>query len=99
MNIVETLQRYKEVATFLSDDANGAVLDHLIACMEGKQYYLPFIGQFSAGKSKLINRLIGKEVLPTKSVETTAFFNYISYAEEELSSQTKVDVTKKSKQI
>ena len=43
MNIVETLQRYKEVATFLSDDANGAVLDHLIACMKGKQYYLPFI--------------------------------------------------------
>lgn len=41
MNIVETLQRYKEVATFLTDDANGAVLDHLIACMEGKQYYFP----------------------------------------------------------
>ena len=99
MNIVETLQRYKEVATFLSDDANGAVLDHLIACMEGKQYYLPFIGQFSAGKSKLINRLIGKEVLPTKSVETTAFLTYISYAEEEWASLEYVDGTKESIEI
>jgi len=99
MNIVETLQRYKEVATFLTDDANGAVLDHLIACMEGKQYYLPFIGQFSAGKSKLINRLIGKEVLPTKSVETTAFLTYISYAEEEWASLEYVDGTKESIEI
>ena len=51
MNIVETLQRYKEVATFLTDDANGAVLDHLIACMEGKQYYLPEFGLSISSKN------------------------------------------------
>ena len=93
MNIVEILKKYRDVAAFLSDDANRAVLDNLITCMEGKQYYLPFIGQFSAGKSKLINRLIGKEILPTKSVETTAFLTYISYADTESAILEYVDGT------
>ncbi len=38
MNIVEILKKYRNVAEFLSDDANRAVLDNLIACMEEKQY-------------------------------------------------------------
>jgi dynamin family protein len=96
MNIVEILKKYRDVAAFLSDDANRAVLDNLITCMEGKQYYLPFIGQFSAGKSKLINRLIGKEILPTKSVETTAFLTYISYADTESAILEYVDGTKEA---
>ena len=96
MNIVEILKKYRNVAAFLSDDANRAVLDNLIACMEEKQYYLPFIGQFSAGKSKLINRLIGKEILPTKSVETTAFLTYISYADTESAILEYVDGTKEA---
>lgn len=96
MNIVEILKKYRDVATFLSDDANRVVLDNLITCMEDKQYYLPFIGQFSAGKSKLINRLIGKEILPTKSVETTAFLTYISYADTESAILEYVDGTKEA---
>lgn len=99
MNIVEILKKYRDVAAFLSDDANRAVLDNLITCMEGKQYYLPFIGQFSAGKSKLINRLIGKEILPTKSVETTAFLTYISYADTESAILEYVDGTKEAVDI
>ena len=93
MNIVDTLKQYRSVAGFLSDDANAAVIDNLTACMEGKHYYLPFIGQFSAGKSKLINRLVGKDVLPTKSIETTAFLTYISYAETESATLEYVDGT------
>ena len=96
MNIVEILKKYRGVAAFLSDDANRVVLDNLIFCMEGKQYYLPFIGQFSAGKSKLINRLIGKDILPTKSVETTAFLTYISYADTESAILEYVDGTKEA---
>lgn len=99
MNIVEILKKYRDVAAFLSDDANRAVLDNLITCMEGKQYYLPFIGQFSAGKSKLINRLIGKEILPTKNVETTAFLTYISYADTESAILEYVDGTKEAVDI
>ena len=96
MNIVEILKKYRDVAAFLSDDANRVVLDNLITCMEDKQYYLPFIGLFSAVNSKLIIRLIGKEILPTKSVETTAFLTYISYADTESAILEYVDGTKEA---
>ena len=83
MNIFELLKQYRDVAEFVSDNANVALIDNLTNRLEKKTYLLPFIGQFSAGKSKLINRILGKDVLPTKSVETTAFLTYISYAEQE----------------
>ena len=83
MNIFELLKQYRDVAEFLSDNANVALINNLTNRLEKKTYLLPFIGQFSAGKSKLINRILGKDVLPTKSVETTAFLTYISYAEQE----------------
>ena len=93
-NLAELLQKYKGVAEYLSDNANVALIDHLKKMMEEKKYYLPFIGQFSAGKSKLINRIIGKEVLPVKSVETTAFLTFISYSETESATIEFVDGTK-----
>ena len=96
MNILDVLKKYTEVADFLADTANKSVLVNLTTCLEQKQFYLPFIGQFSAGKSMLINRLIGKNILPTKSMETTAFLTYISYAETELATLEYVDGSKVS---
>lgn len=95
MNIFELLKQYRDVAEFLSDNANVALIDNLTNHLEKKTYLLPFIGQFSAGKSKLINRILGKDVLPTKSTETTAFLTYISYAEEESAVLEYVDGTKR----
>lgn len=83
MNIFELLKQYRDVAEFLSDNANVALIDNLTNRLEKKTYLLPFIGQFSAGKSKLINRILGKDVLPTKSSETTAFLTYVIYSEQE----------------
>ncbi len=83
MNIFELLKQYRDVAEFLSDNTNVALIDSLTNRLEKKTYLLPFIGQFSAGKSKLINRILGKDVLPTKSSETTAFLTYVIYSEQE----------------
>ena len=48
----------------------------------GEQTFnLPLIGQFSAGKSMLLNNLLGEEILPVKVTETTAFITYIAYGE------------------
>ena len=63
---------------------------------ENKEYYLPFIGQFSAGKSKMLNRIIGREVLPTKSIETTAFLTYIKYGVEDKAELCYVDGAKET---
>ena len=50
---------------------------------ENKTCFVAFLGQFSAGKSSLINNLIGKDVLPHKTKVTTPLLTYIRYDEKE----------------
>jgi len=94
MNIIDALKQYKQVAINLNDMANAALMEETIERIERKEFLLPFVGQFSAGKSKLINRIIGKDLLPTKTVETTAFLTYIAYSEKESATIEYVDGSK-----
>lgn len=83
MNISEIITQYKTVATFLEDGEAAGLLDIFASTVESKEYLLPFIGQFSAGKSKLINNILNREILPVKATETTAFLTYIVYSEDD----------------
>ena len=47
-------------------------------------YFIAFIGQYSAGKSYLINNLLERDLLPRGTVETTPLLTYIRYGTEEL---------------
>ena len=51
-----------------------------------KELQVPIIGQFSAGKSNTLNNLLGQKILPTMSVETTAFVTKIKYGAEQSAS-------------
>lgn len=42
-------------------------------------FFVAFIGQYSAGKSSLLNNLIGRQLLPSSRVETTPILTYILY--------------------
>ncbi|WP_393965997.1 dynamin family protein [Exiguobacterium sp. S22-S28] len=79
----KNVERYIEIGEFLQD---GIALEQL-ATMErklhDKYFYLPIVGQFSTGKSSLINNLIGRRILPTMLSETTAFTTFIYYGETE----------------
>jgi GTP-binding protein EngB required for normal cell division len=79
MDVVKTIDNYTAVANFIEDGGAKALLAVMRQNLASNKYYLPFFGQFSAGKSKLINHLLGFNLLPTKSQETTAFITYISY--------------------
>lgn len=46
-------------------------------------YFVAFIGQYSAGKSYLINNLLERDLLPQGTVETTPLLTYIRYGAEE----------------
>ena len=46
-------------------------------------YFVAFIGQYSTGKSTLINNLLDRKVLPGGRVETTPILTYISYNSQE----------------
>jgi len=52
-------------------------------CAAGS-YFIAFIGQYSAGKSYLINNLLERDLLPRGTVETTPLLTYIRYGTEEL---------------
>ncbi len=79
MDVVKTIDNYTAIADFLEDGGAKALLAVMRQNLAANKYYLPFFGQFSAGKSKLINHLLGFDLLPTKCQETTAFITYISY--------------------
>lgn len=48
-----------------------------------KLYFVAFIGQYSAGKSCLLNNLLKRRLLPEGTTETTPLLTYIRYGERE----------------
>lgn len=58
-------------------------LEELQQLEKEKNFFVAFVGCFSAGKSHLINNLLGRELLPCGTTETTAALTYICYGEEE----------------
>ncbi|TES57775.1 hypothetical protein E2L07_01905 [Halalkalibacterium halodurans] len=70
MQMTTSQQTRSDVLTFTSDEQKRRAL------IEEKQashrYDLAFCGHYSAGKSTILNRLIGAEVLPTSPIPTSA---------------------------
>lgn len=50
---------------------------------EKNNYLVSFMGQFSSGKSRLLNNLIEREILPVHATETTPIVTLIRYGVEE----------------
>lgn len=83
MDIQQILNNYLEVAKELGNDSAAKLIEEFAEKNSIQRYELPLIGQFSSGKSATINHLLGRDLLPTKSIETTAFATFISYSESE----------------
>ena len=70
-----TLNRlYKLKKEILKSDNDVLVsqIDHAIQKTYNEQLVFSFIGHYSAGKSSLINHLIGQDILPSSPVPTTS---------------------------
>lgn len=89
----QIVEQYNEIATFLQDGVALEKLANMQAKLEKAYFYLPIVGQFSSGKSSLINNLIGRRILPTMLSETTAFTTYIYYGEQEYAEIVTADKT------
>lgn len=72
-----------EIAKELNDTNYLIQLERIKKSLESKEYLISVMGQFSAGKSKLINNLIGRQVLPVHITETTTIVTLIKYGEKE----------------
>lgn len=49
--------------------------------LENGEFSIAVVGEFSAGKSTLLNALMGEKILPSFSDETTATINYLRHIE------------------
>ena len=54
------------------DTENSAKIRQLIEKAEAKEVQLAFCGHFSAGKSTMINHLVGQKILPSSPIPTSA---------------------------
>ncbi len=85
-----TYERHKhEIAQILREVHAGAYqaknlsLEHAVGeltnKLAGDRFYLTVVGQFSRGKSTLMNAILGKEYLPSGFVPTTSAITAVSY--------------------
>ncbi|VEJ10066.1 dynamin family protein [Actinobacillus delphinicola] len=58
-------------------------IDELITKIKEKELIVPVVGAFSAGKSTLINSMLGRNILPTNITAETALATELRYGTEE----------------
>ena len=73
----------KNAFELLDDPASVEEVQRLSQRLDEGLYFVAFVGQFSAGKSTLLNNLLGRSILPQGTMETTPILTYIRYGEEE----------------
>lgn len=83
MTQLEQLARLEEIATFVDDADALHTVNILKQRANDTKFRMPIIGQFSAGKSKLLNQIFTEDLLPTRQTETTAFTTIIEYGEQD----------------
>ena len=79
----EKINKLLEISEYLNDNESVIQLKRIEELLDDNRYLLAVMGEFSAGKSSLINNLFEKQVLPVHRTETTACVTFIKYGDEE----------------
>ena len=81
----KTIEYYTEEANENPDNKsandNKVAFEKLKADLEDGEFSIVVVGEFSAGKSTLLNALMRKRILPSFSNETTATVNFLRHTE------------------
>lgn len=88
LNYVSALNKaYSIVEGRLNEDASkkdGEEKDRLVTELDNEGFIkVPFVGDFSSGKSSLINAMMGRDLLPTNILPQTAVSYELYYSEQE----------------
>lgn len=68
-----------EAAEWLGETVDLVKLERLKELSDKHRFFVTVWGHYSAGKSLLINNILGKDILPVQTRETTAVLTYIQY--------------------
>ena len=82
----ELIDKVKNTAKILRDIELRALANevvHLYSKIVDEHFTVAVVGEFGKGKSTLINKFMGKEILPTAVLPTTALLTRITYSQSE----------------
>ncbi len=79
----EKTSKLKSIAKKAVDERiiTQEVYEDLVSRIQNNEFRITIVGEFSSGKSTLIDALIGKDILPHSTSETTATLTYIHSVE------------------
>ncbi|MFC0271672.1 dynamin family protein [Metabacillus herbersteinensis] len=70
--ILEMMISLHQLLTKNKDENSALKVKELIIKVHKEKKYIAFAGHFSAGKSTMINKLLGEQILPTSPIPTSA---------------------------
>ncbi len=83
----ESLQKlFSEIDNLLKQSKVEKFLEEWMSIQgiqNNPQFSVAVVGEFSRGKSTLLNRLLGQDILPVGTLPTTAMITYIRYGKEQ----------------
>ena len=79
----EHFKKVSQIAEWLGKTEDVIKINKMEEIVNNGMYYITFWGHYSSGKSKLINNILKREILPVQSRETTATLTYVMYGEDE----------------
>ena len=79
--VLELLLTAKDYYSKEERNDRADVFDKLYNDLLNGEFSIVVVGEFSAGKSTLLNALMGKRILPSFSNETTATVNFLRHSE------------------
>ena len=68
-----------EIANWLGKEQDVYMMEGLKRLQDKGEHFVTFWGHYSAGKSRLINNIVGRDIMPVQSRESTAALTYIRY--------------------
>jgi GTPase Era involved in 16S rRNA processing len=86
MNLSDRLITYTEKLSELKASCHDAQIEFPESksfeyLLKKNTFDIAFVGEFSSGKTTIVNAFLGEDILPTKLDATTARITYISYGE------------------
>lgn len=79
MTLVTDLKKLQDFSQNLKLDKSVVLIDEILKRIETQVFSIAIVGEFRRGKSTFINTLIGKDILPSDILPTSATLNRVTY--------------------
>lgn len=86
--VLELLDTARNYYLQEENSENAEIFTKLYNDLENGEFSIVIVGEFSAGKSTLLNALMGNRILPSFSNETTATVNFLRHSDKSVNGES-----------